>query len=169
MGHEWVEQLLERYFEGESSLTEEQQLREYFQRTDVPEQLRPYQPLFQYFAEEQAQNALGNDFDEKLLGQLQESAPRLTAIRRIGLRGWALRAAAIVLLGLGLGWLFFPKTTAPAQTAGIDWAQYEVQDPQQAFRITTAALLKTSGELNRGTSTAARELKNLGQMGKFFK
>lgn len=168
MGHEFIEQLLDRYFEGETSLAEEQQLREFFQQTEVPEHLLAYQPLFRYFEEEQAGKALGDDFDEKLLHQLMVQ-PRETPIRRLRLQSWALRAAAIVVLGIGLGWLLFPTAPTPPQTAGIDWSKYEVQDPQEAFRITEAALLKASGELNRGASTAARQMKSLGEMGKFFK
>lgn len=169
MGHEWIEQLLERYFEGETNLSEEQQLREYFQGSDLPAHLLPYQPLFRYFAEEQAQHQLGSDFDEKLLGQLREHRAAETPLRRLGLRAWALRAAAIALLGIGLGWLFFPKNAETPQTAAIDWSKYEVQDPELAFQITRKALLRTSDELNHGASTAAREMRNLGQMGKFLK
>ena len=42
--------LLDKYFEGVTSLREEKTLRDYFQRDTIPEALKAYQPLFQYFA-----------------------------------------------------------------------------------------------------------------------
>ncbi|GHT26784.1 hypothetical protein AGMMS4957_22210 [Bacteroidia bacterium] len=42
--------LLDKYFEGLTSLEEEQTLRDYFQKDTIPEALKVYQPIFQYFA-----------------------------------------------------------------------------------------------------------------------
>jgi len=44
--------LLNKYFEGQTSLEEEKILREFFQKDDIPEELRGYTPVFQYFADE---------------------------------------------------------------------------------------------------------------------
>ena len=44
--------LIEEYFEGLTSLDEEQKLRDYFQQENVPQDLEMYKPLFQYFASE---------------------------------------------------------------------------------------------------------------------
>lgn len=44
-----VEKLLEKYFEGETSLNEEDALRQYFTTQKVPVHLEPYQDLFGYF------------------------------------------------------------------------------------------------------------------------
>ena len=47
-----MEELLERYFEGETSAGEEQRIRAFFASGDVPEHLAAYKPLFAYFDEE---------------------------------------------------------------------------------------------------------------------
>lgn len=44
-----VQQLLDRYFEGETSIQEEQQLRSYFASTDVDVAFEMYTPLFGAF------------------------------------------------------------------------------------------------------------------------
>jgi hypothetical protein len=49
---EKVETLIEKYFEGITSLEEEQWLRNYFQNEDIPEAMQTYQPIFQFFSEE---------------------------------------------------------------------------------------------------------------------
>lgn len=47
-----MEELLERYFEGETSAVEERQIRVFFAAGEVPEHLAVYIPLFAYFDEE---------------------------------------------------------------------------------------------------------------------
>ena len=48
-----IENLLEKYFEGKTSLKEEELLRKYFLQNDIPEHLRVYKPIFNFFSEEQ--------------------------------------------------------------------------------------------------------------------
>ena len=45
-----IEALLEKYDNGETSLKEEQQLRDYFSQNKVASHLEPYRAMFQYFA-----------------------------------------------------------------------------------------------------------------------
>jgi hypothetical protein len=44
-----IEKLLERFFEGYTSNTEEKQLYDFFAGNDVPEHLQEYKPVFAYF------------------------------------------------------------------------------------------------------------------------
>lgn len=52
-----MEELLERYFEGETTAAEEKQIRAFFDSEQVPEHLAVYIPLFAYFDEEIERNA----------------------------------------------------------------------------------------------------------------
>ncbi|MCK0190121.1 hypothetical protein [Arenibacter sp. F20364] len=45
-----IEKLLERYFEATATVAEEEMLREYFTKEDVPLHLKGYAPMFQYFS-----------------------------------------------------------------------------------------------------------------------
>lgn len=47
-----IEELIERYFEGDTSAKEEKDLRSFFASGEVPEHLLAYLPLFAYFDEE---------------------------------------------------------------------------------------------------------------------
>lgn len=163
-----MEKLLDKYFEGATTLAEEKQLKRLFQQEELPEHLQPYQPLFQYF-EQAASAELDDRFDEKLLAKL-EAKPRQARIRRLQVSSWIVRIAAVVMLTMG-GWWYTTQyvTSPPAATAGIDWSKYEVEDPEEAFKFTQMALLKASGELNQGTNTAAREMSNLKKVGRFLK
>jgi len=47
--YEYIETLLERFFEGQTSNVEEQKLYEFFAGYDVPEHLLRYKKVFAYF------------------------------------------------------------------------------------------------------------------------
>ncbi len=47
-----IEKLLEKYFEGETTISEEKELKVYFTGETVPSHLERYKDLFQYFSNE---------------------------------------------------------------------------------------------------------------------
>lgn len=49
-----IEKLLEKYFEGVTTISEEKELKVYFTRENVPTHLERYKNLFQYFSQESA-------------------------------------------------------------------------------------------------------------------
>jgi len=50
--YRYIQELIDGYFEGLTSLEEEKTLREYFRGENVPEEWKMYQPMFQYFDSE---------------------------------------------------------------------------------------------------------------------
>jgi len=75
MDYKYIEQLVERYFEAETTLHEEQILRAFFAQddADMPAELRLYAPLFAALDEKEE---LGDDFDERLLAITGQTANR---------------------------------------------------------------------------------------------
>jgi hypothetical protein len=57
METENIKQLLNLYFDGQTSLSEERLLHDYFRRRRVAEELKPYRPMFRYFDTERAGNS----------------------------------------------------------------------------------------------------------------
>ncbi|MFA5849061.1 MAG: hypothetical protein WC833_04200 [Bacteroidales bacterium] len=49
---ESIRTLLDRYFNGETTLQEEETLRNYFSRSDIDPEFKQYSPLFNYFSQE---------------------------------------------------------------------------------------------------------------------
>ena len=66
----YIEQLLERYWQCETSLEEEAQLRTFFTEEDVPEHLSRYKDLFVYQQLQQEEH-LGADFDARVLAEIE--------------------------------------------------------------------------------------------------
>ena len=70
MNYQYIEQLIERYFNCQTTLQEEQILRSFFAQEDVPGHLMPYAELFQYEIEARAEE-LDAEFDQKVLSLVQ--------------------------------------------------------------------------------------------------
>lgn len=97
-----IEELLSRYWLCETSEEEEAQLRAFFARDGVPAHLRRCKEWFAY-ADSQRQEGLGDDFDARILAQVE--APVVKA-RRITLTARLtplLKAVAVVAVVIGLG------------------------------------------------------------------
>ena len=118
-----IEQLLERYWQCETSLEEEEQLRAFFNGSHVPGHLLRYKDLFVY-QQLQQEECLGEDFDARVLAEVEApvvKAKRLTLTARFMP---LFKAAAVVVVVLSLGNVmqhsFFAdvKEVAAADTIG---------------------------------------------------
>lgn len=101
-----IDELLNRYFEGETSAGEEQELRRFFASADVPERLQAYRPLFAYFDEEIAAK---RDIAEEIWSEIApEAVPRCRLhLSRKSVVYLLLSAAACVLAFLTVNrWLY---------------------------------------------------------------
>lgn len=99
MDYKYIEQLLERYWQAETTLQEESILRTFFSQPDIPEKLRKYQPLFDC---NQKEEKLGEDFDARILEMIGEAPVAKTATITSRLMP-LFKAAAIVAIILTLG------------------------------------------------------------------
>lgn len=149
MDYKYIEQLLERYWQCETSLEEEEILRAFFSQPDVPAELRQYGSLFAYAHDErQAESPLGSDFDERVMSMVEEMTP--VKARHISIASRLkplLKAAAVVAVVVSVGSLMqLPfsgesiiggkkYTAADGETMGAEVAREEVMD---AFGLTAS-------------------------------
>lgn len=124
-----IEQLLDKYFGAETSISEENQLKEYFSSPGVAPHLEQYRPVFGYFASEAAQ-------------QFTKTIPLQTKRRYAQ---WISVAASVVLL-MGM---FAYFTGKPAADEGLG----TYNDPEVAFRETQKALNMVSKNVNVGINS----------------
>ena len=75
MDSKQLEQLLEKYWNCETSLEEEKQLREYF-RGSVPENLKDTADLFRYYEAQQSHSVEGTDFDAVVRKKIKQQQPQ---------------------------------------------------------------------------------------------
>jgi len=126
--------LLDRYFEGETTLEEEKTLAAYFASAEVADDLVPYRPMFGYFAEAR---------------EMEPERTMALPVKRNRMR-WIPAAASVVLL-LGAGtFAYFHYEEAPrSQELGT------YDDPEVAFQETQKALKMLSHHVNSGVKGMA--------------
>ena len=76
----------------------------FFSQKDVPAELLPYKPLFEYEQEETTADVLGDDFDQMILSKVEEEKPVKARVITMHQRLMPLfKAAAVVAILLTLG------------------------------------------------------------------
>jgi hypothetical protein len=124
-----IETLLEKYFEGVTSIAEENELRIYFSSSDVAQHLIQYQHFFK-------------GLDQSKKEQFTRTVPLYEQKRPVL---W-LSIAASVVVAVGVGsYAFLNTDTTPPKS---DLGTYE--DPKVAFEATQKALSLLSNNINVG-------------------
>jgi len=129
-----IEILIEKYFQGETSLAEEKELRSYFSSPDVAPHLEHYKAMFGYFTEAKQQ-------------KFTQEIPQQTKKQKVM---WLSIAASIVVL-FGMV-TFFMINTDEAVTQN-ELGSYD--SPEQAFRETQKALALLSSNVNIGIESVS--------------
>ena len=101
MDYKYIEQLLERYWNAETTLEEENILRAFFCQKDIPTEMESLRPLFTANVNE----SLDDDFDARILAMIDEK-PQTEKARRVTITQRLMplfKAAAVVAIILTLG------------------------------------------------------------------
>ena len=127
-----IEDILDKYFQGETSIAEEKELKDYFSSPNVAQHLEQYKPMFGYFSQVKEQKST-------------QEIPLKTNKRNVA---WlSIAASAVVLLGVGTYFYVSQKNTAPA-VAQTELGTYD--DPEEALAATQKALALLSSNVNVG-------------------
>ena len=144
MDYKYIEQLLERYWECQTSVEEERILRSFFTQADVPAHLLVYKDLFAQQSACQAEK-LGDDFDAKVLEQIEQSEPRARVIALRHRLAPLFRAAAAVAIVVTLGNAAQQSFNRSEQSDyNYDTYQDTYHDPNVAYEKVSSALMLVS-------------------------
>ncbi len=133
MEHNEIEILVEKYYNAETSIDEENILRLYFAGDNVATNLLKYKPMFSYITEEKTKQ-----YDKKIM--LKSKTNKMA--------WFSVAASLIAFLGLIL---FYNSNNEPLNNK--DLGTY--QDPEIAFRATQKALSLLSTKVNIGIKGAS--------------
>lgn len=127
MDYKYITQLLERYWECQTTLEEENILRAFFSQDDIPASLLQYRDLFVYETVEPKTDVLGQEFDDKILAIISEGEPVKAKIVSMRQRMMPLfRAAAAVAIFLTVGNAMQMSLNTDSSYDGV--AGYETSD-----------------------------------------
>ena len=126
-----IENLIEVYFEGNTTLDEERILQKYFSQPFVPAHLQEYKVMFNYFVDNKA--------------EVSKQPIQVNTKKKAWNRSWLSIAAAIVLL----------FTIYKIMPTGDGFTDVERAEAQRAYVETQKAFQLISNSLNRGNSSIA--------------
>jgi hypothetical protein len=129
------EDLLRKYWNCETSLEEEKQLREYFGGDNIPEQLRETASMFRYFEDAKKKSLNDVAFDDRVMLRVN---PRRGHIRRLVYN--SMRIAAGLLVVIAATWFIRTEVRQTIPQEMVD----TYDDPELAFEETKKALLMIS-------------------------
>ncbi|MEJ2595231.1 MAG: hypothetical protein P8100_08945, partial [bacterium] len=133
-----LERLIEKFYAGETTLEEEEQLRFFFKQDDVPEQYRELKEQFSLM-DNLGHEELPVDFEKRLLAQMPVGSNGHKS--RIG-QYWIPAIAATLLILITI--IFGTDLLKPKKVYGT------ISDPEIAFMETRKVLEDVSGNINKG-------------------
>lgn len=147
--------LLERYYKGDSSLSEEESLKTFFSQEDIPLELKPDQDLFLYYSAEKSVEKVSSGHDAKLREDILNaiSPPTGTTTSGTGYKAqlyWLSGIAASLILILGSYFLLINH--GPVDT---------FEDPQLAYLEAKKVLEYVSVKFNEGTQPVQEGISKL--------
>lgn len=150
-----IEKLLEQYWDGATSLSEEQQLRQAFERSDVPAHLVAFKDYFSHLNMEKGQELSQSDFEDVLLSKMYSASSKRIDLPRI------LAYAASFALLISIGTFFLLNRTPKTYYEPLNEKEFETAQKylglmangiRQSQNITSQELTKFSW-INKGTQT----------------
>ena len=159
MDYKYIEQLLERYWDCETTNEEESILRTFFSQKDVPARLLKYRSLFEYQKQAADDSPLGDEFDKKVLEAIYddiEDSPKVVKAKVVSFGSYVkplFKAAAVVAMVLTIGdaaqWSmgYNPQEQASQQIMAADTAQID------------NGMVTAGVDQNVGDSIAAKSIK----------
>jgi hypothetical protein len=132
-----IEKLIDKYFEGETSIAEENELKTYFSSLDVAQHLQQYKPVFGYFSQAKAE-------------EFKAEIPLNTKKRNVAV--WLSIAASFVIM-LGVGTFMYLNTLEETPSTATAYGTYD--DPEKALAETEKALALVSEHLNTGIESVS--------------
>lgn len=142
MDYKTIKEILDRYWEGETSLKEEQLLKTYFNSNEVAKELESFRPLFIYY----------NKQSKKTSTQSFEGLKNKRVVHRL-LPTWVAVAASILILFTVGTFCYLNQSASNLRVLATDETAKEkdtYQDPKEAYQEAKAALLLISKGLNKG-------------------
>lgn len=144
-----VKRLLEKYWQTETTLEEEEQLRAFFAQGDVPTELKNEADLFGFFQAEKTK-ALTENFESTVTKQLRKRQGG----KLISMVGWGnlARIAAGIVVVVAATFLIRQEVRKSYPKEVVD----TYTDPQMAFEETKRALQMISNSFGKAKKEASK-------------
>jgi len=145
-----IKELLSKYWNCETSLEEEAELREHFKTDNIPDELKETAPLFQYFAENKKKSLNDISFDGQVMEKIHAPVEHGQIVKLVYN---AMRIAAGLAVVIAATWFIRNEIRSTTPQEVVD----TYDDPKMAFEETKKALMMIS----KSFGTAEEEAKKI--------
>jgi hypothetical protein len=140
MNKQKINLLITRYEAGETTLQEEQELRDLLMDKELPAFLTPYREMFGFFDQAVLEEIPNDHFNEDFFEKINEAPQEKSRVIRFRKAYSFVGLAATILILIGIYFVF--------QTRNQNLGTY--QDPELAYAEAKKVLLAVSSNLNSG-------------------
>lgn len=145
-----IEQLLAKFYNGETSLSEEEMLKDYLNQDTVPEQFIAVKEHFNFLKNEN-ELELDDAFDEKILQLIDTEKAQSNSLK---IWTYRLSGVAAAILLFVMVW-FGTDLLQPKEVYGT------ISDPSLAFLETRKAMDEVSKKMNKGLQPAEKTVQKI--------
>lgn len=149
-----IDDLLEKYWSGETSIREENDLKTYFSGKRVADHHKQFAPLFTFFSEEASLKEI--DVSDQVMQKINTSdRPKI-----IPISNWrkiiSIAASLLLLLSVSFGWYQYTSQLHHNRLVAI--SEDTFNSPEEALAQTKAALEFMSSHFNKGSEKAEQSI-----------
>ena len=166
-----IESLIEKFYDGNTTIQEEKNLRDFFETKDVPIHLKLHQPLFAGIGCERLVEISNPLFEQKITEKLTDHHAEEASFRRVSLRSRLVFLTGIAASLLLVAGLFF---ALQQDVLKHSFKQSSVASSTLAYADASQALMLVSYNLNTGLKQVERlqmmdkAMKNMQLFHKFY-
>ena len=154
MERDRIAALMEKYWQGETSLDEERALKDFFNGPHVPEEWQNQAVFFQYLEVQRQDGAPGDNEIIAMLKGMEPEEPKRGKVIKLWLEN-AAKVAAVILIVVTAA--VFIRQDYESKKQQLDPVLADTfEDPQKAFEETKKALMLVSQQFDKGKKHAQK-------------
>lgn len=142
-----IDKLLEQYWDGETDIQDEALLKAYFASGQIAEEHEPFAELFKFFKDQSEIEYIPSKVETPVKG---------FQVKSLQLRKILYAVAAVSVLVLGSIFMFknLQSETTQNQYSNVQ----EIEDPEEAMRVTKEALALVSKKFRKSQETVTKNM-----------
>ncbi len=145
-----IDALLAKYWECETTLEEENELRQYFNQQDIQEKYKEVALLFGYFGEQRSRHVKDGAFEQSVVKEIQLPQPKKSKVVRLFYNASRIAAGLVVVLVATYYIRSEIRKTTPQEIVDT------YSDPKLAFEETKKALMMISKSFGHAEEQAKK-------------
>lgn len=142
-----INELVDKYYECETTLDEENLLTDYFNSDNVAPELLYLKPQFVFYSQSKAE-VLDEKFDEKIREILYNQPQKIVA-RPKAKNYWYYSAAAVIILGIGISYLLGGSKIRVTGNDGMNEADFAYEQTISALMFISVKMDNAEDQLGK--------------------